>query len=246
MAGDPHAAWRLFEERYRRLILATIRRLVPDRERVEEVYADVCAALAGGDLARLRRYTKESGAAVSTWLVVVVRNLAVDWLRRTEGRRRVSIPAGLEGLRRDIYLALCIEGLPPVEAYELARTRNGLVLSFPEFLREIRALRSAHPCPDSLPGRRPEPVPALEEIAVPSGDPAEVMDLARRLDAALATQPDDVRLAVQLFVVEELKASEVAALVGWPNPKAVYNRVRRALEAMREALEREGVRRVDL
>jgi DNA-directed RNA polymerase specialized sigma24 family protein len=62
----------------------------------------------------------------------------------------------------------------------------------------------------------------------------------------LSAQPADVRLAVQLFVVDELKAADVATMVGWPNAKAVYNRVTRALTAMRGALEAEGVHHGDL
>ena len=246
--GDGHAAWNLFAERYRRLILATIRRLVQDPEDVQDVFASVCAALTADNFARLRRYSARSppGAAVSTWLVIVVRNLVIDWLRKVEGRRRPTIPAGLSGLHREMYAALCLGGHSPAEAFELVRARTGLAMSFPEFLREIRLLRQSHPCPGTSPARRPEPLSLLPEIAVLIADPVEVTELARRLAAALATLPADVRLAVQLFVVDELPAKEVATIVGWPNPKAVYNRVHRALEAMRATLEREGVGRGDL
>lgn len=247
-AGDGQAAWNLFAERYRRLMLATIGRLVHDHDDVMDVYASVCAALAADDFARLRRYSEgsPSGAAVSTWLVIVVRNLVIDWVRHVEGRRRPTIPPGLSGFHREIYVALCLGGHSPAEAFELVHARTGLPASFPEFLRELRVLRHTHPCPETLPARRPEPLPVLPEIAVPVADPAEVTELARRLAAALATQPADVRLAVQLFVVDELPAAEVARLAGWPNAKAVYNRVHRALGAMRATLEREGIGRGDL
>ena len=246
--GDGQAAWNLFAERYRGLMLATIQRLVQDHDDAMDVFASVCAALTADNFARLRRYSERSpsGAAVSTWLVIVVRNLVIDWLRKVEGRRRQTIPSGLSGLHREIYAVLCLGGHSPPEAFELVRARSGLAMSFPEFLREIRVIRQSHPCPGTLPARRPEPLPLLPEIAVPLADPAEVTELARRLAAALATQPADVRLAVQLFVVDELPATEVAAIVGWPNAKAVYNRVPRALEAMRVTLEREGVGRGDL
>ena len=67
--GDVQAAWNLFERRYRRLILATIRRLLHDHDDVMDVFANVCAALTANDFARLRRYSlgSPSGAAVSTW-----------------------------------------------------------------------------------------------------------------------------------------------------------------------------------
>ena len=246
--GDGQAAWDLFAERYRRLMLATIRRLVHDHDDVMDVFSDVCAALTVDNFARLRRYSERSpsGAAVSTWLVVVVRNLVVDWLRRTDGRRRITIPSNLSALHREIYVALCLDGHTPVEAFELVRDRTGVTMSFAEFLREVRATRQSNPCPGSPPIRRLEELPPSPTIAVPISDPAEISDLARRLATTLATQPDDVRLAVQLFVIDELPAAQVASIVGWPNAKAVYNRVHRALAALRATLEAEGVGRGDL
>jgi DNA-directed RNA polymerase specialized sigma24 family protein len=53
-------------------------------------------------------------------------------------------------------------------------------------------------------------------------------------------------VAVQLFVIDELPAKDVARIVGAPNAKAVYNRVYRALAAAREELERAGIRREDV
>ena len=61
----------------------------------------------------------------------------------------------------------------------------------------------------------------------PCLDPAVLGEVAPRLDALLGDLPADERLAVRLFVVEDLPAAEVARVVGWPNAKAVYNRVRR-------------------
>lgn len=247
--GDPTAAWALFEGRYRRLILATIRRLLHDHDDVMDVYAGVCASLTANDFDRLRRYSvrSASGATVCTWLVIVVRNLVVDWLRKSSGRRRTPvIPGDLAGLQRAIYSALCVEELSRVEAFEAVRTRLGLSLTFVEFLRQLRLLRETHPCPEALPTRRPQLKTLDVEVTVPSSDPAEVAETARRVATALATLPDDVRLAVQLYVVDELPAARVAALAGWPNAKAVYNRVHRALAAIRTTLEREGVGRGDL
>ncbi|MEO5826345.1 MAG: sigma-70 family RNA polymerase sigma factor [Gemmatimonadales bacterium] len=247
-SGDERAAWDAFENRYRPLMHATIRRLIPDSDDVMDVYAETCAALTANAFERLRRYSGQAAAraAVSTWLVIVVRNITVDWLRSTEGRRQTPVPVGLSEFHRDIYLALCIGGHSPVEAFEVVRARSGMEMSFTAFLREIRLVRQTNPCPESLPVRRPEPLPLLPEIPVSVGDPGELADLAGRLATALEVHPPDVRLAVQLFVVDELSAAHVAKLVGWPNAKAVYNRVSRALESMRAALEREGVGRGDL
>ena len=58
--------------------------------------------------------------------------------------------------------------------------------------------------------------------------------------------PAAYRVAIELYVMEELPAADVARIVGLPNAKAVYNRVYRALADLRERLESAGVRREDL
>ena len=246
-AGDSQAAWDLFHERYRRLILATIRRLVTDHDDVMDLFSTVCQGLSANDFARLRRYSDKSStrASAATWLVAVVRNLTVDWLRQRDGRRRLTVPSALSPLQQEIYAAVCIGGHSHVEAYEQIRARTGSSLTFPEFLREVRATHLASPCPDKTPLRRPvrEPPP---DVGLAPPDPAESADSVRRLASALASQPADVRLAVNLFVIEGMSAADVARLVGWPNAKAVYNRVSRALGHLRIQLEREGVGPGDL
>jgi RNA polymerase sigma factor (sigma-70 family) len=57
-----------------------------------------------------------------------------------------------------------------------------------------------------------------------------------RLAAALSTLPADERLAIQLYVIDELPAAEVARVLGWPSAKTVYNRVGRALKVLRRIL----------
>jgi RNA polymerase sigma factor (sigma-70 family) len=69
----------------------------------------------------------------------------------------------------------------------------------------------------------------------------EASELKERLRGALEILDPDDRLAVQLYVVDGLAAAEVAFIIGWPNPKTVYNRVYRALSALRARLEQEGI-----
>ncbi len=241
-------AWDLFVERYRRLMLATIHRLVPVADDVVEVFATVCQELVADDCARLRRYSVQSErrASVATWLVIVVRNLTIDWLRRRDGRHRVTVPGGLTPRQRAIYGALCVEGHSPVEAYELLRGDGGPPPAFHQFLREVRTLHRVAPCPDAGRFGNRTGVPVGEPAAPPDTAGVETAEAARRIAAALGSQPADVRLAVQLFVVDGLPAAEVARAVGWAGPKTVYNRVYRALAALRILLEAQGIRPGDL
>lgn len=248
--GEVAAAWDLFIERYRPLILATIRRTLQDDDDVFEVFADVCQILAAEDLARLRRYDPNAGrrARFSTWLVVVVRNRTIDWVRSRSGRRRVTPPVGLTGIQQEIFRYVIAEKRSHLEAFALLENGPEPGLTFRTFLRELAETYRA------VEGRDPRGVlrylrgpPGLESQAPASADERLLAADARtRLAELLDTLPDDTRLAVQLFVVDELPATDVARTLGWPNAKAVYNRVTRALAALRRELERQGLTRKDL
>jgi RNA polymerase sigma factor (sigma-70 family) len=247
--GNPQAAWDLFASRYRKLILATIRRLIRDHDQVMDGFSEVCAALAANDLARLQRFTERHprGASAATWLVVVVRNLTIDWVRKQEGRDRHQLPSGLSPLQQQIYTAVFLEGASHVEAYETIRAQGGTQESFPAFLREVRETYRLAPRSSGAMLRAPGPPPAPElEPTITLPDPAETAESSRRVANALAGLAPDVALAVQLFVVDRLSAAEIARAVGWPNPKMVYNKVYRALTALRQGFEREGIGRGDL
>jgi RNA polymerase sigma factor (sigma-70 family) len=247
-AGHHQAAWDLFAERYRRLILATIRRLIRDHDDLMDVYSDVCQALNEDDLARLKRFVDRPahGAQFSTWLVAVVRNLCIDWLRSRDGRRRPVIPAALSSLQQEIYAAVFIGGRSHIEAYELIAARSPSAMQFSGFLREVRETYRLAPSQSGEPLRRALPEPLPDDLAASASNPAEAAEAARRIAGMLASLSADVRLAVELFVVERMAAADVARTVGWPNAKAVYNKVYRALEGLRSHLERDGIGRHDL
>lgn len=248
--GAPEAAWDLFIERYRRLIFATIRHFATDYDDTMDVFASVCEVLRRDELGRLRRYAaeKQHRARFSTWLVAVVRNLTVDWFRHRDGRRRLStLVADLPPIQQEIYTYVFHESRSHLEAYELICSRDGLQMSFGEFLTELsatyRALtegRKGALMQELGGGSPPTDWDLTTEIVVGSADTAE--HVARALEQL---KPDD-RLAVQLFVIDELPAAEVARIVGWPTAKTVYNRVSRALGALREALARRGIGPGDL
>lgn len=248
--GDVEPAWDLFIGRYRRLILATIRRTLDVHGDIPDVFAHICQELSANDLAPLRRYfdRHDGRASFSTWLVVVVRNQTVAWMRKRSGRRRVTIPDSLSNLQREIFQQVFIDRRSHTEAFEVVRAGIGTELSFGEFLRDLaetyRVVERTH-------GRgavRHFPMPpSLEPAAAPGPQESLLIGEARnRLEEALELLPADTRLAVQLFVVDELPAAEVAQALGWRNAKDVYNRVYRALGRLRKALERQGIRRGDL
>ncbi len=248
---QPEAAWDLFLGRYRRLIFAAIRHYAQDYDDVMDVFARVCEALREDDFRRLRAYADQPthSARFSTWLVTVVRHLTIDWFRHRDGRRRLpAIAEGLPPLRRRIFEHVFLHGRSHVEAYELARTaEGGSDLTFGQFLTELRATyqavsggRQGHLLRE-LGGVVPQ-----EEAAERAVDPVPGTEAPEGLAAALESLAPEDRVAVELYVIEELPAQDIARILKLPNAKAVYNRVYRALAALRGELERAGIQRGDV
>jgi RNA polymerase sigma factor (sigma-70 family) len=245
--SDSQAAWDLFIERYKDLIFAAIRQLARDHDDVLDVFARVCEALRADDLARLRRYTEFVGqpARFSTWLVTVVRNQTIDWLRERDGRSRPSVPSTLSPIQKQIFEHVS-NGRSHIEAYEMIRTSSASVLPFGVFLKEVNKTYRALGTSFKRMTREHIVTTPLHDIAVACEDPLPAAEARERIARALETLPAEERLAVQLFVVDAMPAADVARTVGWRNAKAVYNRVYRALAALKEAFERQGIGRGDL
>lgn len=247
--GDSEAAWGLFIDQYRRLIIATIRRTVDDAESVMDGFAHVCGQLSADALARLQRYDHDRTprARFSTWLVAVVHNLTIDWLRSRDRRHRVSAPDGFSAVQELIFRCVFVERRSHVEAYEVVCATSG-ELTFGVFLKE---LAEAYRVVENARARG-----AMHYLAAPA-EPGECVqpiaerrvaraEIEARLREALAALPPDESLAVQLYVVEELPAADVAKVLDWPNAKAVYNRIYRALTRVRRVLDRQGIGPADL
>ena len=94
IADDPRA-WREFNTRFSRLVLSTISRVtarfsgVVSQEDLREIYATFCVQLLANDKIKLRSFDPERGNKLSTWLGLLARHTAYDFLRgaRREPRR---------------------------------------------------------------------------------------------------------------------------------------------------------------
>ena len=242
-AGRADAAWALFIERYRRLIFSAIRHFARDPDDVMDVFAHVCEALCRNDLAPLRQYaTAHSGRArCSTWLVTVVRNLTVDWFRHRDGRPRRAVPPNLTPLQQRVYQGIFVEGHSHAECFGRLQQLGGPAVSSHDFAQALRvtyrAVGRSGAAHAAQPGGTVGLSPEEESMAA---------DTAQRISRLLVDLDAADRLAVQLFVVDELPAAEVARIVGWANAKAVYNRVSRILLKLRGELARARIGPGDL
>jgi RNA polymerase sigma factor (sigma-70 family) len=213
-----------------------------------DVFARVCEALRENEFARLRRCAArfDPQRPLSTWLVAVVHNLTIDWFRHRDGRTRLStVAAALPPLQQRIFEYVFLEQHSHVETYELLCSRDAANLSFREYLKELSATYAA-----ATQGGRGR---VAAELAIrppatpdPPADPAVMAEQKTLLARALESLRPDERLAVQLYVVDEMPAEDVARTLGYPSAKTVYNRVYRALAAIRAQLEQAGIREGDL
>jgi DNA-directed RNA polymerase specialized sigma24 family protein len=176
-----------------------------------------------------------------------VRNLIVDWFRARDGRSRAQPPKSLSLLAKRIYELVFLEHRSHREACELVLLSASGSGVTPGDCR--RALREAHRAAFvGAVGTRARPVaavPVAEWVAEPA-DASSAGDAGEALRLAMQTLDAESQLAIQLFVVEEMPAADIAHMLHLGSAKAVYNRVYRGLAVIREALASRGIRKGDL
>lgn len=84
--ADRDPAWERFVAEYSDLILFAIRHTARDQDDVGDAYAYVLEQLRKDDCRRLRSFEAGGPAKLTTWLVVVVRRLAIDLRRKRTGQ----------------------------------------------------------------------------------------------------------------------------------------------------------------
>jgi RNA polymerase sigma factor (sigma-70 family) len=94
-------AWADFVEQYSRLLLRTIRRSTATHDAAMDRYAWVLEQLRRDNCRRLRRFAAEGRGKFTTWFVVVVRRLCVDYQRHVHGRVQTEHTAGTFAQVRD-------------------------------------------------------------------------------------------------------------------------------------------------
>lgn len=93
IAGDA-ASWKLFHERYDRLIYRCITKItckfsgVLSREDVREIYANLLFNLLRRDMNKLRSFKPEKGNKLGSWIGLLAINTAYDYLRTVSRQPR--------------------------------------------------------------------------------------------------------------------------------------------------------------
>ena len=83
-------AWTQFVASYSDVLLDACRLVLRDRDAAMDAYVFVLEALHRNNCERLRAYVPDGTSQFSTWLLVVARRLALDYVRHKYGRSRSS------------------------------------------------------------------------------------------------------------------------------------------------------------
>ena len=100
-------AWEEFLKRYSKLILKVCWKFEKDYDKVMQQYLFTCEKLAENNYSLLKKFNSdfnEKSPKFTTWLVVVARNICIDYYRIQHGRKRfpAAIAESSKG-RQDVF-----------------------------------------------------------------------------------------------------------------------------------------------
>ena len=99
-APELELRWAGFVETHSRLLLHTARSVLKDRDGAMDAYVHVLEELRRDDCHRLRGFKDDGRAKFTTWLVVVVRRLCLDFQRGRYGRQQADADPDERASRR--------------------------------------------------------------------------------------------------------------------------------------------------
>jgi RNA polymerase sigma factor (sigma-70 family) len=194
--AEQDAAWRDFVAAYSRLILHSARAVAREGDGAMDAYAFMLERLQADGFARLRAYREDSRAKFSTWLVVVLRRMAVDHRRQRVGREGAGEPSQTTQLRRRL---------------------------------------------DQLAGEVLDVAQTVRETGEAADEQVQRAEVNRAVSEALARLDSRDALLLTLRFEEDLPASRIAKVMGFPSQFHVYRRLKVVLGELREQLRRRGI-----
>lgn len=246
------AAWQRFVVRYSALIHSVLRRYLFDEDELRNAYLDTLERLYGGGLR-----TFKTPAALSTWLVVVTRNAAIDRIRKSKGRQRIPASiAGMDPLTREVFMLYYLKGLdfetvrhwarPQVSP--LATEELSAILDRIERRVDRRTLRrlayaKGSPSMRQTNGFLLELLTSLNASAQPETPEAalirkEAERTSARIQTLLAELPDPEGRILEMRFRDRMSAKQIASALELESPRRAYTLIDRALRRAREAITR--------
>jgi RNA polymerase sigma factor (sigma-70 family) len=260
-AGGP-VAWQTFLEICSETIFRVVSLFADTYDDRMDLFLFVCTKLHDDGMRRLRsfRFRPEAPCRFSTWLAVVVKNLAVDHLRAREGRfrpfRRVDAMEEVDRLVFDYHLR---DGKSLEEVRHLLETRHGIGVGDVELAgraARVEATLSANQRwrlmarlserRDHLPLDPVSGAAGPEEsipLADARGDPEHALrslEADRALRSAMEAIPPRERLALTLRYRDGMSARQSAVVLD-VTPAEAERLAREGVRKVRESLGRAGM-----
>jgi len=262
LSGDADA-WECFVQRYAGLMYAVIRRQLRTTD-IDDIRSVLVNVLVAVRTSKLRAYAGR--AALSTWLTIVTRSEALDFLRRRHGRPRYRrLIARLGETDRLILRLYHFEGCTPHQVAAALRDR-GEECAVEDVVARVRALE------DRLGGAWMEDVAYelharsvrfvsarllayLDHVRDESRHRAETESpeyhlmereargAAHRLAELMGRLGQAERELIRLRYEDGRTAEQTARDLGLPGPRAVYTMTDRILRKIRRWLEGVGTDR---
>ena len=270
--GGP-ADWQFFLDAYAETIFRIVRLLVESYDDRMDLFLFVCDRLKEADMKKVRsfHFRPEAPCRFTTYLSVVIKNIAVDFIRSRSGRLRPF--RGVEDLDeadRLIFEYRFRDGRPIDEVVSLLQDRHGIKLGEDEVSGKVARLEAKLSANQRwrllsrlFARRRQMPIDPVADVAfgrsdsgsqhpVPlpadQADPEHVLcseDAERVFQEAMKEMAPRERLALTLRFRDGLSPGEVGPAMGI-SPAVAERLAHRGLEKLRERLGRFGVARADL
>lgn len=248
--------WQRFVERYAGLIYSVIRRqlFAEDEDEVRTVFADVLHDLYHGKLDEYK-----GRAELSTWLIVVSRGKALDYLRSRDGRR--ALPAAYDSmspLQREVFrlfhteglsLELVVDGLAHAGHDATVEEVAQIILEIEEqvdrhYLRRLESNSRARSL-GVVSGRMLDFLAEMRHRGESADDARPDRALAakeraermRAVQSLVETLSDEEQQILRLRFDEEWTAARIAEEMGLDSPRRVYTILDRALRKLRKLFE---------
>jgi RNA polymerase sigma factor (sigma-70 family) len=216
-------------------------------QEAEDFEGHVKLKLIEDDYAVIRKFRGDKGATLKTYLATVITRALLDYKDHIWGKYHASAEAkelGLVAVRLEMLMVRNRYSFE--EACEILRTNEGFDMSVAQ-LADLRA-KLPHRVPKQVVGeeslqferdRELRPDQQLLEKEREIGRRRLYMGLKRGLD----TLPNDDQLLVKLWL--KFTIADIARIYK-VEQKPLYRRMNKILDALRKALERQGVRREDI
>lgn len=265
LSKNNRKAWEVFLDEYSKLIFCTISSFATDYDDRMDLFVYVCEALSNKNFKKLRSFKirkDKQKAKFTTWLVLVVKNLGIDWYRKKEGRIRLS--RAIERLPQTdklIFNYVYLKGNSFSETYEILHTDINSSISIIDFYSSLdrinkaltsfnyekiafNLLRKRHKIPfDELQEISRDNIKLVSEFRNHESpdNHFQKKELVNNLKKAIKKLPAQEKLIIKLWFDQGMSAKEIANLIGNTKPHSIYGKIKNILMKLKAQLELQGI-----